>query len=132
MYRMYCGPRFAGRHGWQWTVEGDTAYQPIPVDVVEKDDEYWIRLSMPGFKTEDIQIDVDGDGVRIRAERKDTETEGTPLLQERYLGKVGRSLSLPTELDSEKTEASLEDGVLTIKVVKAEKIRSKSIPVTKK
>jgi len=132
MYRMYCGPRQLARNGWQGESEGDVAYQPIPVDVTEKGDQYWIRLSMPGLKAEDIHVSVDGDTVRIRGERPDQDSDGTPLLRERYTGKVGRTLYLPAEMDPEKVEASLEDGILAIRITKSEAVRSKTIPIQKK
>jgi HSP20 family protein len=132
MYRMYCGPRQWERQGWQRTAEGDTAYQPIPVDVTEKGDQYWIRLSVPGLKAEDIQIRVEGESVIIRGERSDRDPDGTPLLRERFSGKIGRTLYLPAELDAEKVDASLEDGELVIRVTKSEAIRSKTIPIQKK
>ena len=51
------------------------------------------------------------------------------LLRERFVGKVGRTLTMPAALDSEHTEASLEAGVLTLRVPKAATARRKVIPV---
>jgi HSP20 family protein len=129
---MYCGPRGMHRRGWQWDSQTDTAYQPLPVDVFEKDDAFVIRLSVPGMKTEEINVSVEGDTVTIRGERPEPEIEGTMLLHERYAGRLGRTLTLPVDLETDKTEASLEDGVLTVRVKKSESVKSKAIPIQKK
>jgi HSP20 family protein len=132
MYPMYYGTRMMPRRGWQWDDRRDVAYQPLPVDVAEKGDGYSIRLSVPGINTEQIQVVVQGDTVTIRAERPEKDSDGTQLLRERYTGRLGRTLTLPAELDPEKTEATLEDGVLEIRVTKTESVQSKTIPIQRK
>jgi HSP20 family protein len=121
-----------GRWSIRWHEAGDVAYMPIPVDVAEDGDILVIRASLPGVKPEDVRVDVEGEVVRVRAERKEDELSGEILLRERAGGRLGRTLTLPVRLDAEKTEAALADGVLTIRVTKAETERSRTIPVTGK
>jgi HSP20 family protein len=132
MYQMYCGPSRFARHAMQRETEGDTAYQPVPVDVTEKGDEYWIRFSLPGLKAEDIKVNVEGETVSVRGVRSDQDSDGTPMRRERFAGKLGRTLYLPAEVDPDNVEATLEDGVLTLRVKKTEAVRSKTIPVQQK
>ena len=106
----------------------------LPLDVLAKDDEYVITASTPGLKAEDLNVEVTGEMVTLRGEifapAPDEKTEW--LLQERRYGKFARTLTLPVELDSAKAEAVIENGLLTLRVPKAETARPKMIKVKAK
>lgn len=108
----------------------DSAYA-LPLDVQAKDEEYVITAPAPGLKAEDLSVEVIGDTVTIRGETAATteEAEADWLLQERRYGKFARTITLPAELDSTKAEASLENGMLTLRIPKAEEAKPKTIKV---
>ena len=107
----------------------DVAYLPVSVDVHEDGDAFVISALMPGVKAEDLKVEVEGDTISLRGEMKSEPKEGEYLLRERYQGKLGRTLTLPTTLDPEKTEATLQSGVLTVRVAKSAAARRKVITV---
>jgi HSP20 family protein len=111
-------------------VADERAYA-LPLDVIAKDDEYVITAAVPGLEPDDLSVEVLGETVTIRGEIK-SEQNGEQdgyLLQERRYGKFSRTLNFPVELDGAKAEASVENGVLTLRVPKAETARPKTIKV---
>jgi len=103
----------------------------IPVDIQAKDDEYIVYANVPGLRPEDLNVEVLGNSVTLRGEifAPATEEKNGWLLQERVTGKFSRSFTLPAELDNAKAEANLENGVLTLRLPKAEAARPKAIKV---
>lgn len=105
----------------------------FPVDVKAEDDAFVITALLPGLKPEDLNIQIVNETVSIQGEIKaSTEENATYLVQERPSGKFCRTLTLPDSLNSGKAEASLNDGVLTLRVPKAEEARPKMIKVVSK
>ena len=93
----------------------------IKLDVKEDDKAYTVHADIPGVKKDDIQVEVHGDQVSIRAEVKQDKEEkkGEKLLHtERYYGMVSRSFSLPGEVDDKATVARYKDGVLDLTLPK--------------
>jgi HSP20 family protein len=103
----------------------------IPMDVQAKDDEYVVYAIVPGLKAEDLDVEVLGNTLTVRGEvfAPAAEEKTGWLLQERAYGKFSRSLTLPAELDSAKVDASLENGVLVLRLPKAEAARPKAIKI---
>ncbi|MBM4219913.1 MAG: Hsp20/alpha crystallin family protein [Gammaproteobacteria bacterium] len=104
----------------------------LKVDVKEDDKSYTVHAEIPGVKKEDIQVDVNGDQVSIRAEvkREKEEKQGEKLLHsECYYGMVSRSFSLPTEVDDKGTVARYKDGVLDLTLPKKSGNGSRRISV---
>ena len=103
----------------------------FPIDVKAQKDAYEITALLPGVKSEDLDIQVENDAVTIRGELKLERSEADSyLLTERPSGKFSRVLNMPTALDSEHAEAHVENGILTLRVPKAETARPKTIKVT--
>jgi len=111
-----------------WRFEGGYG---LRVDVRAADDEYVLTAAVPGLKPEDLQVEVIGDTVTIKGEVKDETQNGdrTYLLQERRYGRFARSLTLPASLNPAKAEAAIENGVLTLRLPKADEAKPKSITV---
>jgi HSP20 family protein len=104
----------------------------MKVDVKEDEKAYTVHADIPGVKKEDIQVEVHGDQVSIRAEvrKEKEEKKGEKLIHsERYYGMVGRSFSLPTEVDEKGTVAKYNDGVLDLTLPKKSGNGSKRISV---
>ena len=108
--------------------------QAMPVDVTENAEGYMLKVSVPGIKPEELDINVENNVLTIRAERKAEENKDGDTIhwQERYYGKLERSLALPVEVDANKAEAKLEHGVLTLSLPKAEAVKPKAIKVQAK
>ena len=102
-----------------------------PIDVRTEGNDYIVHMNVPGFKPEDLHIEVMGDTVTVRGEtQQEQKTEGDDYMwQERHHGRFSRSITLPTQLDPDKCEADVDDGVLTLRVPQAESARPKAISV---
>jgi HSP20 family protein len=93
----------------------------IKVDVKEDDKGYTVRADIPGVKKEDIQVDVEGNTISLRAEAKTEKEEkkGEKVIySERSYGMASRSFTLPAEVDSKGAKAEYKDGVLTLSLPK--------------
>lgn len=101
------------------------------LDVHEMNDELVVKAELPGVDKDSFDIMIDGDMLRLEAEKKGEEEskEGTYYLRERHYGKFSRTLSLPFPVDTGKASATLEKGVLEIRLPKAEEAKSKRIEV---
>jgi HSP20 family protein len=95
----------------------------FPIDVKAESDAYEITALLPGVNSEDLDIQVVNETVSIRPENDNY------LLRERPSGKFNRVLNLPSTLDTEHAEAHVENGILTLRVPKAETARPKTIKV---
>jgi len=103
-------------------------------DVRETADEIVVEVDLPGHKQEELQIKVDGDVLTIEAERKAERAEKGDSYHrsERILGKFARSFTLPANVDSTRTEAKYEAGVLQIHLPKREEAKPRAIKVNVK
>ena len=105
----------------------------IKVDVKEDDKAYTVRADIPGVKKEDIQVDVDGNMVSLRAEAKQEKEEkkGEKVIySERSYGMASRSFSLPAEVDAKATKAEYKDGVLNLTLPKKSNGGGKRIAIS--
>ncbi len=102
----------------------------LAVDVQGADESYTITALVPGLTADDLDIEVLNNTVTIRGEFKScAQEESKYLLCELPSGSFSRVIALPTAVDAAKIEASIKDGVLTLKVPKAEAHRPKAIKV---
>lgn len=101
------------------------------VDVFEKDDTIFFEAELPGFKKEDIGVDVKGKLVTLRGERvEEKKVEGeNALRKERKYGKFERSFQLGFEADSDSVKASYKDGILTVEISKPQEQKVKQIEI---
>lgn len=102
----------------------------LGVNIREEDDAYILSALVPGIKADDLNIQVLEDVLRIEGEYKVNESEY--LLQELPHGSFKRTLRLPTVVDADHVEAKITDGVLTLRLPKAESARPKKINITVK
>jgi HSP20 family protein len=104
--------------------------QRMPVDIRLEDETYVITAIAPGVKAEDLKIEIHEDVLTLRGEMRQADPEDANyLLQEMPQGEFCRSLRLPDPVDAAKAEARLTDGVLTLRLPKAEEARPKQIKV---
>lgn len=102
------------------------------MDVQEDDKAYLVTVDVPGVKKEDIDVSVEGNQVTITAEVKRHEQsrdKGKELHSERFYGKAFRSFSLPNEVDSSKSEARYDGGVLSLTLPKKGDSQSRHLSI---
>jgi HSP20 family protein len=102
----------------------------LNVNVRDEEDTFVLSALVPGLKAEDLNIQVLDDVVRIEGEYQANEEEY--LLQELPSGSFQRVLRMPAEIDADKVEAKITDGVLTLRLPKAESARPKKIKIAVK
>ena len=103
----------------------------IPMDVIEHDDSFEVRASVPGVKPDDVEVTVQGERVRVRAElRGDEERRGDNwLMREHRYGVMHRTVALPAPVSSDNAEARIEHGVLRLRLPKAHGAQARRIAV---
>ena len=103
----------------------------LSIDVYQTPDEIIVEAPIAGVKPEDLDIDITNESVTVKGKReKDIRIkEEDYYYQECYWGKFSRSVVLPQEVDAEKAEASLKNGVLTVVLPKLNRQKSKKIKV---
>jgi len=114
------------------TAERPNARQWHPaVDVLESKDAYLIRAELPGMKREDIKVEVKDGQLALSGETKSEKpADGTAYRHvERAAAKFWRSFSLPETAKAEGVEATYKDGILEIRVPKAEEIKPRQIEI---
>jgi HSP20 family protein len=100
------------------------------LNVWEEGDALYAEAEVPGMKSDQIDISVVERDLTIRGRRGEEPREGAAYhRQERGTGEFNRVLRLPVEVDAAKVEATLTDGVLLIKLPKAESAKPKKIQV---
>jgi HSP20 family protein len=106
----------------------------FPLDLYETDEEVVVKASLPGVKPEDIDISVTGQLLTLRGESKEEHEEKAQnyYRRERRTGAFVRQISLPTEVDSNKADATFEHGVLRLRLPKAEAVKPRTIRVNAK
>jgi len=103
----------------------------LAVDVKTGEEAYDITSLVPGLNAEDLDIEVLNDTVTIRGEFKSAnEEDDRYLVSELPEGRFSRTVTLPTSVDAEHVEASIKNGVLSLRIPKAEADRPKAIKVT--
>ncbi len=96
----------------------------------ETDDALFVEAELPGFPMDALDIDLTGRDLTIRGRRDGREPEGASFhRRERAVGEFVRSVRLPFEVDAERVEAHLRDGVLTIRMPRAEAALPRKIRV---
>ena len=102
----------------------------LPLNVWEDQDNVYAEAELPGLGLHDVEIYVVGTQLTIRGQRKPTQAEGvTWHRQERAAGPFDRVVTLPVEVDANRVEARLQNGVLTVRLPKAERARARKIDV---
>ena len=102
----------------------------LAVDVREEDDAYVLSALVPGLNAEDLNIQVLEDVVNIEGEYKADESQY--LMRELPQGRFQRTLRMPVGIQAEQVEANIVDGVLNLRLPKAESARPKKIKVVAK
>ncbi len=103
-------------------------FRTLGVNVREQDDAYVLSALVPGLKAEDLNIQVLENVVSIEGEYRADEAEY--LMNELPRGSFRRALRMPAEIQADKVEAKITDGVLTLSLPKAESAKPKKISIS--
>jgi HSP20 family protein len=108
----------------------------LSVDVIEEDDSYKVLADLPGFKPDDVKIEVADDVLTISGEHQESEEEKEKdyVRRERRFGSFSRSLALPQGVSADDIEATFENGVLEVSIPKpkAEQKTAKKVEIKSK
>ena len=99
------------------------------VDIYESESELTLVADMPGVPLEKVDIDLDGEQITIRGTVPETDESGRVLLREYTVGDYYRQFTLSNDIDREKIQASMKDGVLKLVLPKAEAATPRKIVV---
>ncbi|MEP7163023.1 MAG: Hsp20/alpha crystallin family protein [Candidatus Moraniibacteriota bacterium] len=103
----------------------------LTIDVYQTENDIVIKSTIAGVKPEDLDVSINNDMVTIKGERKNEEVveNGNYYYQECYWGSFSRSVLLPIDVIPEKADAALKNGILTIRLPKADTTKTKKIQV---
>ena len=118
---------------WRGLNTEDEMWAPV-IDVIEKEDQFLLKVELPGVKEEDINISISGNILSVEGEKK-TETEIKKkdyYYSESSYGSFARSVTIPSTVDVARIEANCDTGVLLITLPKTTAVKSKKIAVAPK
>jgi HSP20 family protein len=100
-------------------------------DIYEEKDELILKVELPGISKSGIDISLEGDSLTVRAERKPEKVseEATYYSCERHFGQFSRTVSLPFPVDAEKVSARFQNGLLEIRLPRAEEAKAKQVEI---
>lgn len=109
-----------------------TGFEP-PVDVVEHEDAFELRVELPGVKPDEVDISLDGNTLTVHGQRQFSDEkrkkDGYYRIERRY-GEFRRTFTLPETVDGAAVAADLNHGVLTLRLPKRELARPRKIQIT--
>ncbi|MCX6065638.1 MAG: Hsp20/alpha crystallin family protein [Chloroflexi bacterium] len=115
---------------WAAHIPNNEAVRSLPVDIRDEGQDYVLTAYVPGMKAEELNIQIVEDVLSI--EGTIGQHEGEYLMSELSAGAFRRTLRLPAALNADKAEASIENGVLRLRLPKAESALPKTIKVASK
>jgi HSP20 family protein len=101
------------------------------INLTEDADRFYLRAELPGVTSDDIAMQATAKNLSISGARKiESESDGVKYhRREREAGNFSRMITMPTEIDPDRIEARLKDGILTIRVPKAEAVKPRQISI---
>lgn len=117
--------------GFDQTTDAAASWYPA-ADIYETKDDYAFKLEVPGLSKEEVNIELNDNTLSISGEKKESkEVEKDNFLRvESYSGKFSRRFSLPRNIDTKKINANMKNGILELRIPKAEEQKTKAIPIS--
>ena len=120
-------PRFRDFDDTERKLYGKNAAHVMKTDVREHDDQFEVDIDLPGFKKEEIQLNLESGYLTVSAakalEEEKNNKQGKLIRQERYTGTMQRSFYVGENVTEEDIKAKFEDGVLKLNIPKKEAVR---------
>ncbi len=103
----------------------------LALDISEDDKYLYVRASLPGFRKEDIDVEVHDGVLSITAQRSEEQENKNERFyrRERRMSSVSRRIALPVSVNEEDTKAELRDGVLNLRLPKLEKAQGHKVRI---
>lgn len=99
-----------------------------PTNASQEKDEYTLEVCLPGFKKEEVSIELEDDVLEVSAKKADSE-EKEYLTREIETASSGRKFSIPKTVDRDRISANMKDGILTIKLGNKKGNNSKKVKI---
>jgi HSP20 family protein len=100
------------------------------VNVFNDGDDFVVVAELPGVKKEDLDVQVSGDTLRLRGKKSVAYDEAASVhRRERAAGEFDRTLTLPDDLDAARVSAEYRDGVLTLRLPRAESAKPRTVTI---
>lgn len=106
------------------------SFEPA-IDIFEDKEAVFLALEVPGVRQEDIHLNVENNVLTVSGERnfERTENAGSSFRTERKYGSFSRSFALPPAVNGDSIEATLDHGVLTVRIAKRDLASTRRIPI---
>ena len=114
---------------WTEGLGGVDHWAPL-ADVEETEDAYSVEIELPGVSRDDVDVQLGDRQLTVTGEVKQKERTGILRRTTRRVGRFSYTVTLPGDVDADGVTASLADGVLTVRVPKAEQAKPRRIAVT--
>jgi HSP20 family protein len=115
---------------WEAGFDGGLQDWAPLADVEETDDFYVVEIDLPGVKRDEVDIQLTDRQLTVAGEVTEKERTGILRRRTRRVGRFQYSVTLPADVDADGVSARLDDGVLTVRVPKAEQAKPRRIPIT--
>jgi HSP20 family protein len=129
---MYIKPHIHNHNRPVYRWESAESEIHVPLDVIAEDNSYVIEMIVPGLEPDEVEIEIVEKTIIIQGEFKAADDDVKFLRRERPTGKFRRMIRLPKALDMEKSEASMENGILSLRVPVSEEALPKTIKIKAK
>ncbi len=125
------GSRFGLTRREDFDEEYENAVWMPLTDIYEDNDNYYLKVDLPGMKKDDVKISYADGTLSISGERAEEKQSKDAQFHriERSYGKFFRSFNIPKEIKEDKISAEFKDGQLTITIPKAEEVKPKEIEI---
>ncbi|MGA8830625.1 MAG: Hsp20/alpha crystallin family protein [Desulfomonilaceae bacterium] len=122
--------QFFGNAGWLPGTSFSKGFTPA-FDVSDTDEDILVKAELPGVDPKDIEVDLSGTTLTVKGEKKEEQEDKTENVHriERSFGCFSRSVTLPCEVKEDQVEANFKNGVLNLKLPKAESGKKRSIKI---
>lgn len=104
------------------------AWMPL-ADIEDTEDAYLVELELPGVKKDDVEVEITDSEISVHGEIQEKERTGVVRRRARHVGEFDYRASLPPNSDTANVSAELNNGVLTVRVPKAEKATARRIEI---
>jgi HSP20 family protein len=123
--------RFFDRWFDQWLDDRAGVWMP-PIDVVRDDGHLVLRADIPGFKAEEVKIEVKDDILTVSGEHMESKEEKDEryVRRERRYGAFSRSTALPTGVDPKQIKAKTHDGVIEVTIPLPKETKQEAVTIT--
>lgn len=113
-----------------WRLPSLDGFQTALGDLEETDDAFILDIDLPGVSKKDVDLELEGRRLIVTAERKERERTGILRRRTRTVGTYRHEVVLPADVDEDAIDATLADGVLTVRLPKHETARRRRITVS--